>query len=219
MLPDGKSQVTLEYEDNKQVRASNIVISAQHAEKVTEAELSEWIRRVIIPETFFGYDNYIDDKTVIQINPTGRFVVGGFEADTGLTGRKLIADNWGCVGHIGGGAFSGKDPTKVDRSGAYAARQAAKAVVDSGIAHHCEVALAYAIGQAEPVMINIKSDALISDDDVKKIILRSVDFTPSGIITRLDLRRPIYAQTARNGHFGIQTYTWEQTDGLLKRES
>ena len=218
LLPDGKAQVTMEYSDNKPIHAHNIVVSAQHSEKVSEKEFSDWIRRVIIPEAFFGYCEYVDDATEILINPTGRFVVGGFEADTGLTGRKLIIDNWGCAGHIGGGAFSGKDPTKVDRSGAYAARQAAKAVVDNGLAHWCEVGLAYSIGYAEPVMFDVKSDSLISDEMIKKIILHSLNFTPSGIISRLDLRRPIYAQTARNGHFGVADYPWEQTDGLLKRD-
>ena len=217
LLPDGKAQVTLEYRDGKAVRAKSIIVSAQHAEAQDEKQFQNWVKRVIIPEAFFRYNGLIDKQTEIHVNPTGKFVIGGMDADTGLTGRKLIVDNWGCVGHIGGGAFSGKDPTKVDRSGAYAARQAAKAVVDSGMAHWCEVALAYAIGRAEPVMVNVKSDAFISDSMMKEIIVRSIDFTPGGIIKRLGLRAPIYARTARFGHFGVADYPWEKTEGLLKR--
>ena len=217
LMPDGKAQVTLEYRDGKPARVHSVVVSVQHRDDVHERAVHELVREIILPGVF-SETIAMDDTTEIHINPTGRFVVGGMDADTGLTGRKLVVDNWGCAGHIGGGAFSGKDPTKVDRSGAYAARQAAKAVVDSGMAHWCEVALAYAIGHSEPVMIDVKSDAFISDSMVKKIIVRSVDFTPSGIIKRLGLRAPIYAQTARNGHFGIEDYPWEQTEGLLQRE-
>ena len=214
LRPDGKSQVTVEYEDGKPVRVDTVVISTQHGEEVDHVTIEkDIIEKVIKP--VIG-DEWMDDDTKIFINPTGRFVIGGPQGDAGLTGRKIIVDTYGGVGRHGGGAFSGKDPTKVDRSAAYAARYVAKNIVAAGLAKKCEVQLAYAIGVAEPVSIYVDTfgTGKISDDEIVQIIRKNVDLRPDAIIKRLDLRRPIYQQTAAYGHFGRNDLDlpWEKTD-------
>ena len=207
LRPDGKSQVTVEYEDGKPVRVDTVVISTQHREEVDHVTIEkDIIEKVIKP--VIG-DEWMDDDTKIFINPTGRFVIGGPQGDAGLTGRKIIVDTYG-------GAFSGKDPTKVDRSAAYAARYVAKNIVAAGLAKKCEVQLAYAIGVAEPVSIYVDTfgTGKISDDEIVQLIRKNVDLRPDAIIKRLDLRRPIYQQTAAYGHFGRNDLDlpWEKTD-------
>ncbi len=214
LRPDGKSQVTVEYEDGKPVRVDTVVISTQHGEEVDHVTIEkDIIEKVIKP--VIG-DEWMDDDTKIFINPTGRFVIGGPQGDAGLTGRKIIVDTYGGVGRHGGGAFSGKDPTKVDRSAAYAARYVAKNIVAAGLANKCEVQLAYAIGVAEPVSIYVDTfgTGKISDDEIVQLIRKNVDLRPDAIIKRLDLRRPIYQQTAAYGHFGRNDLDlpWEKTD-------
>ena len=214
LRPDGKSQVTVEYEDGKPVRVDTVVISTQHGEEVDHVTIEkDIIEKVIKP--VIG-DEWMDDDTKIFINPTGRFVIGGPQGDAGLTGRKIIVDTYGGVGRHGGGAFSGKDPTKVDRSAAYAARYVAKNIVAAGLAKKCEVQLAYAIGVAEPVSIYVDTfgTGKISDDEIVQLIRKNVDLRPDAIIKRLDLRRPIYQQTAAYGHFGRNDLDlpWEKTD-------
>ena len=214
LRPDGKSQVTVEYEDGKPVRVDTVVISTQHGEEVDHDTIEkDIIEKVIKP--VIG-DEWMDADTKIFINPTGRFVIGGPQGDAGLTGRKIIVDTYGGVGRHGGGAFSGKDPTKVDRSAAYAARYVAKNIVAAGLANRCEVQLAYAIGVAEPVSIYVDTfgTGKISDDEIVKLIRKNVDLRPDAIIKKLDLRRPIYKQTAAYGHFGRNDLDlpWEKTD-------
>ncbi|MBR0384871.1 MAG: methionine adenosyltransferase [Eubacteriaceae bacterium] len=214
LRPDGKSQVTVEYDDGKPVRVDTVVISTQHGEEVDHDTIEkDIIDKVIKP--VIG-DQWMDEKTKIFINPTGRFVIGGPQGDAGLTGRKIIVDTYGGVGRHGGGAFSGKDPTKVDRSAAYAARYVAKNVVAAGLASKCEVQLAYAIGVAEPVSIYVDTfgTGKISDDEIVDLIQKNVDLRPDAIIQKLDLRRPIYKQTAAYGHFGRNDLDlpWEKTD-------
>ena len=214
LRPDGKSQVTVEYDDGKPVRVDTVVISTQHGEEVDHDTIEkDIIDKVIKP--VIG-DQWMDEKTKIFINPTGRFVIGGPQGDAGLTGRKIIVDTYGGVGRHGGGAFSGKDPTKVDRSAAYAARYVAKNVVAAGLASKCEVQLAYAIGVAEPVSIYVDTfgTGKISDDEIVDLIQKNVDLCPDAIIQKLDLRRPIYKQTAAYGHFGRNDLDlpWEKTD-------
>lgn len=223
LRPDGKSQVTVEYEDGRPVRVDTIVVSAQHGQEVEHARIEKDIMAyVILPVIPHGL---LDDRTRYFINPTGRFVIGGPQGDSGLTGRKIIVDTYGGMGRHGGGAFSGKDPTKVDRSAAYAARYAAKNIVASGIADRCEVQLAYAIGVARPVSIYVDTfgTGRIPEERIAGLIQKHFDLTPSGIIRMLDLRRPIYKKTAAYGHFGREDadFTWERTDKaeLLRKEA
>jgi S-adenosylmethionine synthetase len=202
LRPDGKSQVTVEYDGNTPVRVDTVVISTQHSAEVA----SETIRRDIIDHVIKPVidSDMMDDDTKIFVNPTGRFVIGGPQGDAGLTGRKIIVDTYGGVGRHGGGAFSGKDPTKVDRSAAYAARWIAKNIVAAKLASRCEVQLAYAIGVAKPVSIFVDTFGTgnIPDDKIVELIEKNVDLRPDAIIKNLDLRRPIYKQTAAYGHFG-----------------
>ena len=214
LRPDAKSQVTVEYEDHKPVRVHTVVVSTQHAPDVKyetiKADMIEKVAKQVIPA------NLLDSKTIYHINPTGRFVVGGPQGDCGLTGRKIIVDTYGGWGRHGGGAFSGKDPTKVDRSACYAARHIAKNVVASGLADRCEAQVAYAIGVAKPLAIHITTEGTgkVSDEKLTQICEKVFDMTPRGIIDRLKLRRPIYKITARHGHFGRSedSFTWEKTD-------
>jgi len=223
LRPDGKSQVTVEYVDGKPVRVDAVVVSAQHGPEVEhdqiERDILEHVIRPVIPA------HMLDERTRYFINPTGRFVVGGPQGDSGLTGRKIIADTYGGMGRHGGGAFSGKDPTKVDRSATYAARYVAKNLVAAGIADRCEVQLAYAIGVAHPVSIHVDTfgTGRIPDERIVELIRKHFDLTPAGIIRMLDLRRPIFKKTAAYGHFGREDedFTWEKTDkaGILRQEA
>lgn len=212
--PDGKSQVTVEYVDDKPIRVDTVVISNQHLEEIESSQIYNDIVERVILKIIPG--NLIDESTKILINPTGKFVVGGPVGDSGLTGRKIIVDTYGGYAKHGGGAFSGKDPTKVDRSAAYAARHAAKNVVASGIADKCEIQLSYAIGVPEPVSINVNTfgTGKVSDERICETLRNKFDFTPQGIIRRFDLRRPIYQQTAAYGHFGRSDVDlpWEKLD-------
>jgi len=217
LRPDGKSQVTVEYEGDRPVRVDTVVISAQHHPGVTLEEIRlDIIERVIRPVI---PGNLFDEKTKIYVNPTGRFVIGGPHGDAGLTGRKIIVDSYGGVARHGGGAFSGKDPTKVDRSGAYAARYVAKNVVAAGLARRLEVQIAYAIGVARPVSIFVDSfgTSELANSDLADLIAATFDLRPAAIIEQLDLRRPIYRQTAAYGHFGRTDLDlpWERTDKVL----
>ena len=214
LYPDGKTQVTVAYEDNKPVAVDTVVISAQHAADAEQAKLREdIINQVILPVI---PHELITENTRIFVNPTGRFVIGGPAGDTGLTGRKIIVDTYGGYAPHGGGCFSGKDPTKVDRSAAYAARHAARNVVAAGLADRCQIQLAYAIGVAEPVSILVDTfgTGVLPDDRLAEIVEKVFDFRPSQIIKRLDLRRPIYRQTAAYGHFGRTDIDlpWEKED-------
>jgi S-adenosylmethionine synthetase len=215
LRPDGKSQVTVEYDANgKPVRVDAVVISTQHAETVGNDELRRDILKNVIQ--FVIPAKLLDQDTKYHINPTGRFVIGGPMGDTGLTGRKIIVDTYGGMGRHGGGAFSGKDPTKVDRSAAYMARYIAKNIVAAGLAERCEVQLAYAIGVAEPVSVLVDTfgTGTISEVELQKLIRENFSLTPKGIIESLDLRRPIYKKTAAYGHFGRKDkdFRWEATD-------
>ena len=215
LRPDGKSQVTVEFDENDKVkRIDTIVISTQHAEDVTLEQIKKDMIKHVISEVI--PENLLDADTKYYINPTGRFVIGGPQGDAGLTGRKIIVDTYGGTGRHGGGAFSGKDPTKVDRSAAYAARWVAKNLVAAGVADRIEIELAYAIGVAKPVSIAVETfgKGKISDEQIINIIEKAFDLRPEAIITALDLRKPIYKQTAAYGHFGrtdIQL-PWEQLD-------
>ena len=223
LRPDGKSQVTVEYDGDKPVRVDTVVISTQHSADVShetiEKDIMEYVIKPVIPAEL------LDSKTKYFINPTGRFVVGGPQGDSGLTGRKIIVDTYGGYARHGGGAFSGKDPTKVDRSAAYAARYVAKNIVAAGIAKKCEVQLAYAIGVAKPVSILVDTfgTAVISEEKISEIINKHFDLRPAAIIKTLDLRRPIFKKTAAYGHFGREDadFTWEKTDvaAALKKEA
>lgn len=214
LRPDGKTQVTIEYEDDKPVRIETIVVSTQHAGDIALEQIQRDIRdhviKPIVPERF------LDNRTQYFINPTGRFVIGGPQGDAGLTGRKIIVDTYGGYARHGGGAFSGKDPTKVDRSAAYAARYVAKNIVAAGLAEKCEIQLAYAIGVARPVSVSVDTfgTGKISEEQLSSLIQKHFDLRPAGIIKMLDLRRPIYKQTAAYGHFGRTDYelSWERTD-------
>lgn len=214
LRPDGKSQVTIEYRDGRPFRASAIVISSQHADDVTNEKLRAEIEEKVIRSTVPS--ELVDADTKIHINPTGRFVTGGPQGDAGLTGRKIIVDTYGGYAPHGGGAFSGKDPTKVDRSAAYMARYVAKNIVAAGLADRCLVQLAYAIGVAEPVsvMVDTKGTSRISENALANIVRSNFDLTPRGIMEELDLRRPIYHATAAYGHFGREEegFTWEKSD-------
>ncbi len=225
LRPDGKAQVTLEYEGDRPVRVQTVVVSTQHSPDIGLEELrAAVLERVItpvLPEELFDPQNCI-----IHVNPTGRFVVGGPHGDAGLTGRKIIVDTYGGAARHGGGAFSGKDPSKVDRSAAYAARWAAKNVVAAGLARRCEVSLAYAIGVADPVMVHVDTDgtAEVPEEQIARALREVFDFTPRGIIQSLGLRNPIYRRTAAYGHFGrepsetringrvVTLFPWERTD-------
>jgi S-adenosylmethionine synthetase len=222
LRPDGKSQVTVEYDANgKPVRVDAVVISTQHAETVGNDQLRSEILKHVIQATIPS--NLLDADTKYHINPTGRFVIGGPMGDTGLTGRKIIVDTYGGMGRHGGGAFSGKDPTKVDRSAAYMARHIAKNVVAAGLADKCEVQLAYAIGVAEPVSVLVETfgTAKVDPAILPDIIRANFSLTPKGIIDSLNLRRPIYRKTAAYGHFGRndKDFTWEATDKAAKLAS
>ena len=214
LRPDGKTQVTVEYIDGKPARVDTVVVSSQHAEEVDAATIRADIIREVIRATVPA--ELLDDETKIYVNPTGRFVVGGPQGDTGLTGRKIIVDTYGGYARHGGGAFSGKDPTKVDRSACYAARYAAKNVVAAGLADKCEVQLAYAIGVAKPVsiMVDTFGTGKISDEAIGELLGRVIDFRPAAIIERFDLRRPIYCALAAYGHMGREDLgaPWEKTD-------
>ncbi|KMT20962.1 methionine adenosyltransferase [Clostridium cylindrosporum] len=212
LRPDGKTQVTVEYEGDRPVRIDTIVVSAQHREDITNENLKEDIINHVIKNVID--ENLLDSKTKYFINPTGRFVIGGPHGDSGLTGRKVIVDTYGGYGRHGGGAFSGKDPTKVDRSGAYAARWIAKNLVAAGIADKLEIEIAYAIGVAKPVSITVDTfgTGKISDEEIVEIVENEFDLTPDAIINELDLLRPIYRQTAAYGHFGRSDINlpWEE---------
>ncbi len=214
LRPDGKAQVTVEYEDDKVVRIHTVVVSTQHAEEVSletiQKDIKEYVIKAVIPAEL------LDDQTRYFINPTGRFVIGGPHGDSGLTGRKIIVDTYGGYASHGGGAFSGKDPTKVDRSAAYAARYVAKNIVAAGLAKKCEIELAYAIGVAHPVSVyvNTHHTGVIPDEAIMALIEKNFDLRPAAIIRDLDLRRPIYRQTAAYGHLGRLDIDlpWEKTD-------
>lgn len=214
LRPDGKTQVTIEYQDGKPVRIENIVVSTQHSPDVSLETIREDIIKNVILEIV--PKDMIDENTKYYVNPTGRFVVGGPMGDAGLTGRKIIVDTYGGYARHGGGAFSGKDPTKVDRSAAYAARYVAKNVVAAGLAEKCEVGLAYAIGVARPlgVYVDTFGTGIISDEEIMKLVNKHFDLRPAAIIRDLDLRKPIYRNLAAYGHFGREDLdlTWEKTD-------
>ena len=224
--PDGKSQVSVEYHDGVPKRLSAVVIAQQHLDNISEEKLKEEIREKVIKQVC---GKWIDENTKIYINATGKFVIGGPEGDSGVTGRKIIADTYGGVGRHGGGAFSGKDPTKVDRSGAYAARYVAKNIVAAGLADKCEVQLSYAIGIAEPTSVNVETFGTnkVPESKIIELVKKHFKLTPRWIIEHLNLRRPIYRKTSAYGHFGREDpdFTWEKTDmaetlreeaGLLK---
>ena len=222
LRPDGKTQVTVEYdENNKPVKLDAIVVSSQHAPEISQEQIHEDIKKYVIDAVVDPA--MIDENTKIFINPTGRFVIGGPNGDSGLTGRKIIVDTYGGVARHGGGAFSGKDCTKVDRSAAYAARYVAKNIVAAGIADRCEIQLSYAIGVAQPtsIMVDTFETGKLSEDKIVELIRENFDLRPAGIIKMLDLRRPIYKQTAAYGHFGRPDLDlpWEKTDKaeLLKK--
>jgi S-adenosylmethionine synthetase len=214
LRPDGKSQVTVEYVDNKPVRVDTVVISTQHAPDVDHESIKKDILKYVIEAVIPA--ELLDKDTKYFINPTGRFVIGGPQGDAGLTGRKIIVDTYGGYASHGGGAFSGKDPTKVDRSACYAARHVAKNIVASGIADKCQIELAYAIGVAQPVSVLVDTfgTGKVSDEKLEDIVKKNFDLTPAGIINKFDLRRPIYKQTAAYGHFGRNDLDlpWEKTD-------
>lgn len=214
LRPDGKTQVTIEYEDDKPVRVDTVVISSQHSENATAEQIREDIIREVIKPIVPA--DMMDENTKIYVNPTGRFVVGGPAGDTGLTGRKIIVDTYGGYARHGGGAFSGKDPTKVDRSASYAARYIAKNVVKAGLADRCEVQVAYAIGVAKPVsvMVDTFGTNRVPEEKIEKAILETVDLRPAAIIKKFDLRRPIYCQVAAYGHMGREDLMvpWETCD-------
>ena len=214
LRPDGKSQVTVEYNDGKPVRIDAVVISSQHSPDISQKQLHEDIRREVIEKVIPA--ELLDENTKYYINPTGRFVVGGPQGDSGLTGRKIIVDTYGGYARHGGGAFSGKDPSKVDRSAAYAARWVAKNVVAAGLATKCEVELAYAIGVAKPVsiMVDTFGTGTVADEKIEQAVEKVFDLTPAAIIRDLDLRKPIYRQLAAYGHMGREDLgvKWESTD-------
>ncbi|TAN43083.1 MAG: methionine adenosyltransferase [Nitrospirae bacterium] len=224
LRPDGKSQVSIEYKDGKPHKVRTVVISSQHSPDITLKELREDVIEKVIKPVI--PKELLDEESVVyHINPTGRFVVGGPQGDTGLTGRKIIVDTYGGVGSHGGGCFSGKDPSKVDRSASYMARYIAKNIVASGIAARCEIQLAYAIGVPEPVSVFVDTfgTGKIAEKDISKLIVKNFDMTPKGIIEKLDLRKPVYKKTAAYGHFGRNEpgFTWEKTDlaDTLKKQA
>ncbi len=212
LRPDGKTQVTVEYKDKKPIRVDAVVVSAQHDEFVSQEQLRADIKKYVIDAVID--EKYLDKNTKIYINPTGRFEIGGPEGDSGLTGRKIIVDTYGGRCAHGGGAFSGKDSTKVDRSAAYMARYVCKNIVAAHLANECELQLAYAIGVANPVSIfvNTFGTGKLSDEELAKIVRENFDFRPLAIIEKLGLRRPIFKKTAAYGHFGREEFPWEKTD-------
>jgi len=214
LRPDGKSQVTIEYSKGKPIRVDTVLVSTQHADDITHEDIHAAIIEHVINPVLPA--DMVDEDLKIFVNPTGRFVIGGPMGDAGVTGRKIIVDTYGGMGRHGGGAFSGKDATKVDRSAAYAARWAAKNVVAAGIADRCEIQVAYAIGVAHPLSVNVETfgTGKISDEDIAKLITEHFDLRPGAIIRDLDLRKPIYRKTASYGHFGREDveFTWERTD-------
>ena len=214
LRPDGKSQVAVEYRDGRPVRVDSIVVSTQHAPEVSNKEIHEGVMELVIKKAI--PKKWIDKKTKFFINPTGRFVIGGPMGDSGVTGRKIIVDTYGGMGRHGGGAFSGKDPSKVDRSAAYMMRKVAKNVVAAGLARRCEVEVAYAIGVAEPVSVHVDTfgTGAVPDERIERAIRQVFGLKPAQIIETLDLLRPIYAKTAAYGHFGREDadFTWEKTD-------
>jgi S-adenosylmethionine synthetase len=213
LRPDAKSQVTVEYQGHKPVRIDAVVVSQQHNDGVSYGEIKDTIIKELVKPILEPTD-LLDGNTKYYINPTGRFVIGGPFGDTGLTGRKIIVDTYGGMGRHGGGAFSGKDPTKVDRSAAYMARYAAKNIVAAGLAERCEVELAYAIGVPFPVsvMVDTFGTSTVPEKRIEDAVSRVFDLSPAGIIETLDLRRPIYLKTASYGHFGREEFPWEKTD-------
>ncbi|MDD3168681.1 MAG: methionine adenosyltransferase [Eubacteriales bacterium] len=223
LRPDGKTQVTVEYENDKVVRVDTVLVSTQHDEDVTQEQIKKDIIKYVINPIIS--DELLDSNTKYYVNPTGRFVIGGPNGDSGLTGRKIIVDTYGGYSRHGGGAFSGKDPTKVDRSAAYAARYAAKNIVAAGLADKCEIELAYAIGIAKPVSVLVETfgTGTIPDDKIAELVNKHFDLRPASIIRDLDLRRPIYRQVAAYGHFGRTDIDvpWEKTDkaDLLRQEA
>jgi S-adenosylmethionine synthetase len=220
LRPDAKSQVTVQYRDGKPVRVDSVVISTQHSPEVSNETLQEVVVEEVIKKIIPA--QYLDAKTKYHVNPTGRFVTGGPKGDCGLTGRKIIVDTYGGYGRHGGGAFSGKDPSKVDRSAAYMVRYVAKNVIAAGLAKKCEVQVAYAIGVARPlsVLVDTFGTGLIPDEKIVELVIKNFDLRPAGIIETLDLKRPIYKPTASYGHFGRNPegglFPWEKTDGLEK---
>ncbi len=215
LRPDSKGQVSVRYRDNKPVHIDTVVVSTQHIEEITHEELSAWVTANVVKKTLPA--ELVDDNTKMLINPTGRFVYGGPYADAGLTGRKIIVDTYGGAGAHGGGAFSGKDPSKVDRSAAYYGRYVAKNIVAAGVANKAQVQVAYAIGVADPVSVVVQTfgTGKVDDDKVTQYVIDNFDMRPAAIIEQLDLLRPIYQPTAAYGHFGRtdeETFTWERTD-------
>ncbi|MBA4419683.1 MAG: methionine adenosyltransferase [Anaerolinea sp.] len=214
LRPDGKSQVTVQYEYGKPKRIDTVLISTQHSPDISHAEISESVREHIINPVL--PENLVDENLKVFVNPTGRFVIGGPMGDAGVTGRKIIVDTYGGMGRHGGGAFSGKDPTKVDRSGAYAARWVAKNIVAAGLADRCEIQVAYAIGVAHPLSINVETfgTGKIDDEKIASLVRDLFDLRPGAILRDLNLRRPIFQQTAAYGHFGREEadFTWEKTN-------
>jgi S-adenosylmethionine synthetase len=215
LKPDAKSQVTVDYDGGKPIRVDTVVLSTQHSAEVTNEEIKhdmiEQVIKKVVPA------NYIDDKNIVyHINPTGRFVIGGPHGDTGLTGRKIMVDTYGGFGSHGGGAFSGKDPTKVDRSAAYMARYVAKNIVASGLAGECEIQFAYAIGVSEPISVTVDTHGTgkVEDETIVRMVKKLFNLTPVGIIEALDLKKPIYRSTAAYGHFGREGFSWEKTDRI-----
>ena len=223
LRPDAKSQVTIEYEGRKPLRVDTVVVSTQHDPDASQKQIKDDVIEQVIKHAIPS--NMLDKKTRYFVNPTGRFEIGGPHGDTGLTGRKIVVDTYGGRAPHGGGAFSGKDPTKVDRSAAYAARHLAKNIVAAGLANECLIQVAYAIGVPDPVSIHVQTfgTGVIPDHEIARIVKKNVDLTPRGIIKRLDLRRPIYRKTAAYGHFGRneKEFTWEKTDlvKLFKKEA
>ncbi|MGK5594599.1 MAG: methionine adenosyltransferase [Parachlamydiaceae bacterium] len=219
LLPDAKSQVTVEYNDKHEpVRIHTVVLSTQHKESTTLEQVKEDMKKLVMS---IAPEGMIDENTLFYINPTGRFVIGGPEADTGLTGRKIIVDTYGGMGRHGGGAFSGKDPSKVDRSGAYSARYIAKNIIAAGLAKRCEVQISYAIGISRPISIRIDTmgTSRVNENLISRAVPLVFDLTPKGMIQMLNLRRPIYLKTAYGGHFGRSDqdiFTWERTDRTQK---
>jgi S-adenosylmethionine synthetase len=214
LRPDGKSQVTVEFDGDKVQRIHTVVISTQHDEHVTQNTIRDSILQDVIKASLPA--ELLDANTIYHVNPTGRFVVGGPMGDTGLTGRKIIVDTYGGTGHHGGGAFSGKDPSKVDRSAAYMGRYIAKNIVAAGLASRCEIQLAYAIGVAEPVSIAVDTfgTGQVSDEAIVRAVREVFSCTPKAMIEALDLRKPIYRATSAYGHFGRPEFSWERTDKL-----
>lgn len=212
LRPDGKGQVTVEYKEGKPARIEAVVLSSQHDDKVDTERLRADLKKYVIDETMPS--KYIDDNTKFFINPTGRFEIGGPKGDSGLTGRKIIVDTYGGRCPHGGGSFSGKDPTKVDRSATYMARYIAKNVVKSGLADECEIQVAYAIGVAKPVsvMVDTFGTGKLGDSEIADIIVKEFDLRPAAIISKLELRKSVYEKTADYGHFGKEDYAWEKTD-------